>query len=171
MASAVKVGTLCAVILGVYLQTAQGRLRRCYICRSRGELGDCKDPFEYNATSVEDIRGVEAVPCASGWCAKITEGETDDFDIATERMCVQRPPADGEERCSDTIIDRKHVYMCFCQGDLCNGAKSQQLMSNEFLMPFILAIFAYYINKWRHSDEDSMAMIPVGVFCKSLMFR
>ncbi|GIY42796.1 protein quiver [Caerostris darwini] len=73
------------------------RIRRCYSCRSRGELGDCKDPFEYNATVIDDIKGVEATPCASGWCAKIIEGETDDFDTATERMCVQRPPADGEE--------------------------------------------------------------------------
>ncbi|GBN44980.1 hypothetical protein AVEN_191368-1, partial [Araneus ventricosus] len=53
------------------------RIRRCYSCRSRGELGDCKDPFQYNATVIDEVKGVEAIPCASGWCAKIIEGETD----------------------------------------------------------------------------------------------
>lgn len=52
-----------------------GLLRRCFVCRSRGELGSCKDPFTINATQVEQERGVETVPCASGWCGKILETE------------------------------------------------------------------------------------------------
>lgn len=52
-----------------------GLLRRCFVCRSRGELGSCKDPFTINATQVEHERGVETVPCASGWCGKILETE------------------------------------------------------------------------------------------------
>lgn len=49
-------------------------LRRCYQCRSRGELGSCKDPFSFNATDVEMEPGVSAIPCASGWCGKVIEG-------------------------------------------------------------------------------------------------
>lgn len=52
-----------------------GLLRRCFVCRSRGELGSCKDPFTINATQVELEKGVETVPCASGWCGKILETE------------------------------------------------------------------------------------------------
>ena len=49
-------------------------LRRCYSCRSRGELGSCKDPFTFNATDVESEPGLTAIPCASGWCGKVIEG-------------------------------------------------------------------------------------------------
>lgn len=52
-----------------------GLLRRCFSCRSRGELGSCKDLFAYNVTQAESEPGVEAVPCASGWCGKILETE------------------------------------------------------------------------------------------------
>jgi hypothetical protein len=57
-----------------------GLIRRCYSCRSRGEKGDCKDPFRVNTTLVlEDHEyqrqvGMEAIPCASGWCGKIVDG-------------------------------------------------------------------------------------------------
>uniref|UniRef100_A0A182K5P4 Protein quiver n=1 Tax=Anopheles christyi TaxID=43041 RepID=A0A182K5P4_9DIPT len=99
-------------------------LKRCYQCRSRSELGSCKDPFLFNATQEEN--GVSAVPCASGWCGKVIEGmgsfREDDYDMATQRMCVQRGPSDSEDRCAYTIYNYKKVYMCFCQGDLCNAA-------------------------------------------------
>lgn len=49
-------------------------LRRCYQCRSRGELGSCKDPFTFNATDVDNEPGLSAIPCASGWCGKVIEG-------------------------------------------------------------------------------------------------
>ncbi|XP_058175485.1 protein quiver, partial [Anopheles ziemanni] len=101
-------------------------LKRCYQCRSRSELGSCKDPFLFNATQVENERGVSAVPCASGWCGKVIEGmgsfREDDYDMATQRMCVQRGPSDSEDRCAYTVYNHKKVYMCFCQGDLCNGS-------------------------------------------------
>lgn len=42
--------------------------------------------------------------------------------MATQRMCVQRGPSDSEDRCAHTIYNHKKVYMCFCQGDLCNTA-------------------------------------------------
>lgn len=123
-------------------------LRRCFQCRSRGELGSCKDPFKFNVTQIENEHGITAVPCASGWCGKVIESEGTlrddgestlksqqksnfqkeyffahiDYDMATQRMCVQRGPSDSEDRCAHTVYNYKKVYMCFCQGDLCNGA-------------------------------------------------
>lgn len=52
-----------------------GALRRCFQCRSRGELGSCKDPFRFNATQIEKEHGILAVPCASGWCGKVIESQ------------------------------------------------------------------------------------------------
>ncbi|KAL1442863.1 hypothetical protein MTO96_030586 [Rhipicephalus appendiculatus] len=54
-----------------------GRTSHCYVCRSRSQLGDCRDPFPYNETTVEGVRGVEASPCASKWCGKLVEGRDD----------------------------------------------------------------------------------------------
>lgn len=99
-----------------------GRTSHCFTCRSRGPLGDCRDAFPYNETTAEGVRGVEATPCASKWCGKLVEGKDDDFDLATERLCLQRPPDDQEERCAETLYQNRRVYMCFCRGDLCNGA-------------------------------------------------
>lgn len=68
---------------------------------------------------------MEVQPCASGWCGKSIEDEDEGAHIqATERMCLQRPPSDGKERCSKTYFSnrRKTFFMCFCKGDLCNGA-------------------------------------------------
>ncbi|XP_046395219.1 uncharacterized protein LOC124163104 [Ischnura elegans] len=111
-----------------------GLVRRCFSCRSRGDLGTCRDPFTYNATSIDVTHGVEAVPCASGWCGKFLEGGTsfkdDDYGIATQRLCLQRGPSDSEERCAYTKWNHKEVFMCFCLGDLCN---SSSRLSNPLL--------------------------------------
>ncbi|KAH8238229.1 hypothetical protein KR032_001312, partial [Drosophila birchii] len=119
-----------------------GLLRRCYQCRSRGELGSCKDPFTFNATDVENEPGLSAIPCASGWCGKVIEGggtyAIDDYDLAIQRMCVQRGPDDNMDRCADTIYNYKKVYMCFCQGDLCNG--SSRLFTRA-LLPILAVVF------------------------------
>ena len=56
-----------------------GLIKRCYQCRSRGDLGSCKDPFRFNASHIDIEPGVTAVPCASGWCGKVIEGETGAF--------------------------------------------------------------------------------------------
>lgn len=56
----------------IFFNDFSGLLRRCYQCRSRGDLGTCKDAFVNNVTLVG--RGVSAVPCASGWCGKVIEG-------------------------------------------------------------------------------------------------
>lgn len=52
-----------------------GALKRCYQCRSRGDLGSCKDPFKLNVTQIENEHGIIAVPCASGWCGKVIESQ------------------------------------------------------------------------------------------------
>lgn len=42
-------------------------------------MGSCKDPFRYNASHIDTEPGVTAIPCASGWCGKVIEGETGAF--------------------------------------------------------------------------------------------
>ncbi|KAG7198637.1 hypothetical protein KM043_005995 [Ampulex compressa] len=103
-----------------------GLFRRCVSCRSRGELGSCKDPFTMNATQIEDEKGVSTVPCVSGWCGKIIESPNlnNEYGTATQRLCFQRGPDDGEERCAYTVWNFKKVYMCLCFGDMCNGTRN-----------------------------------------------
>ena len=48
----------------------------------------------------------------------------DDFGIATERQCLQRPPSDNQERCAYVKQNHKRKFMCFCKGDLCNNSNS-----------------------------------------------
>ena len=52
--------------------------RRCFTCRSRGERGDCRDPFtlpeelEEGAQRRESVnRAVAQIPCSTGWCSKV----------------------------------------------------------------------------------------------------
>ncbi|XP_060531412.1 uncharacterized protein LOC132705038 [Cylas formicarius] len=122
-------------------------LQRCFTCRSRGELGSCKDPFVHNVTLVENKQeiGVETVPCASGWCGKIVESENalkEEYGVATQRICLQRGPSDSEDRCAYTKWNYKRVLMCFCKGDLCNG--SSKFYLNFFFPPavvFLVKVF------------------------------
>lgn len=118
---------LFVLLVGVCsLSLGNSSIKRCFSCRSRGELGSCKDKFKYyNASQLEFETGVEAVPCASGWCGKVIETsdhdlKAEEYGVATHRMCLLRSPSDNEERCDDTVWGRKKVFMCFCQGDLCN---------------------------------------------------
>ncbi|KAL5275342.1 hypothetical protein ACFFRR_001317 [Megaselia abdita] len=125
-------------------------LRRCFQCRSRGELGSCKDPFRFNATEVEDEHGLATTPCASGWCGKVIEGggtySADDFDMAIQRMCVQRGPDDNEDRCAYTVYNSRKVFMCFCQGDLCNAGSSFTASKSMFV---ILTSLLYLYSRWN----------------------
>lgn len=129
----------------------EARYRRCFTCRSRGPLGDCKDPFYLNATtfdgSVNTKASIEATPCASGWCAKIIENDLGDSIAATERLCMTRPPTDNEERCSETFFehhrDRK-VFLCMCFGDLCNIASTMKpSKSTQIITIAIFNLMAY----------------------------
>lgn len=134
------------IVLSILISFSSSVVKRCFSCRSRGDLGSCKDPFKYtNVTqiSVEPGIGVEAVPCASGWCGKIietrnSEAKEQEFDTATQRTCLQRGPSDGEERCDDTVWEYKKVFMCFCHGDLCNNAPFKS--SNTYLLALTLGI-------------------------------
>ncbi|CAB4068976.1 unnamed protein product [Lepeophtheirus salmonis] len=124
-------------LLLILIQSSNGHLRRCFSCRSRGDQGDCRDPFYLAATNTSskpaaEVRttGVETPPCASGWCSKTIEGvdktfKDAEYGRATQRDCLRRPPSDGKERCAYVTVkakNNKKVFMCFCQGDLCNGA-------------------------------------------------
>lgn len=120
-------------------------IRRCFVCRSRGDLGSCKDPFYLNLTVAEQERGVQGIPCASGWCGKLLEGgnsfKDEEYGVATERICLQRGPSDNEERCDYTTWERKRVYMCFCQGDLCNGAPSTKTVTAFVILTTVILGF------------------------------
>lgn len=68
-------------------------MKRCFKCRSRGELGDCRNPDETRTIGsttnpflidredpkgislANTLPGVEAIPCSSGWCGKVIEGK------------------------------------------------------------------------------------------------
>ncbi|XP_024891261.1 uncharacterized protein LOC112467042, partial [Temnothorax curvispinosus] len=114
----------------------QGILRRCVSCRSRGDLGSCKDPFTMNSTQIELEKGIDAVPCVSGWCGKIIESQNlnNEYGTATQRLCFQRGPDDNEERCAYTVWNYKKVYMCLCYGDLCNGTMRTTVASGLLIM-------------------------------------
>ena len=51
--------------------------RRCFTCRSRGEKGDCRDPFIPPEIEEENRRqsvntAVAEIPCSTGWCSKVS---------------------------------------------------------------------------------------------------
>uniref|UniRef100_T1J9S9 Solute carrier organic anion transporter family member n=1 Tax=Strigamia maritima TaxID=126957 RepID=T1J9S9_STRMM len=79
-------------------------LKRCFECRSRGQLGDCGDPFNTNSTSIS--ASVTVLTCISGWCGKIVDG-TEDKIRRTERLCLPQAPSDDEERCGETNWENK----------------------------------------------------------------
>ncbi|CAH1105070.1 unnamed protein product, partial [Psylliodes chrysocephalus] len=132
------------IISALFIIQSKG-LQRCLMCRSRGELGSCKDPFTANITLIENKLeiGIETVPCASGWCGKIVESEDaakEEYGVATQRICLQRGPSDSEDRCAYTKWNYKKVLMCFCKGDLCNH--SSKMEKNWILigLPLIVAL-------------------------------
>ena len=57
-------------------------------------------------------------------------------------MCVQRGPDDSQDRCANTIYNYKKVFMCFCQGDLCNGSTVIHYDATKILMISIIALLA-----------------------------
>ena len=116
--------SLCLVLASVRGQEAgpggsrRPQRRRCFTCRSRGDKGDCRDPFI--APEIEENRrqsvdtAVEEVPCSTGWCSKVLEGldknfGDNDYGIATERQCMERAPSDNQERCDFVQLGLKKV--------------------------------------------------------------
>ncbi|XP_037803380.1 uncharacterized protein LOC119597810 [Penaeus monodon] len=129
---------ICVCVILTTVTLAQGQIKRCFACRSRGALGDCKDPFRFNSTHL--VPGVKDEPCASGWCSKRIEGKKDgkDHDLAIERQCLQRSPPDDKERCSEALVGHRKIFICFCYGDLCNSASG---IKPSFLLLFIPLAF------------------------------
>ncbi|KAL3265386.1 hypothetical protein HHI36_009592 [Cryptolaemus montrouzieri] len=135
----IKISEFCFVVvfLASFPDFSYGAFKRCFVCRSRGEQGTCKDRFTVNGTVEITLRGVKAVPCASGWCGKILEAENqaskeEEYGIATQRLCLQRGPSDSEDRCAYTKWNYRKVLMCFCRGDLCNS--SDRVYFNKYLL-------------------------------------
>lgn len=122
-----------------------GAQRRCISCRSRGELGSCKDPFTMNSTQIELEKGVRIETCASGWCGKIIESANlnNEYGTATQRQCYQKGPSDNEERCAYAMWNYRKVYMCLCYGDLCNG--STTINVSYLLLAFVLSVTVRWI--------------------------
>ncbi|XP_070162897.1 UPAR/Ly6 domain-containing protein rtv [Polyergus mexicanus] len=135
-----SVHAILAAFSIIAIKESVGNFRRCVSCRSRGELGSCKDPFIMNSTEIALEKGVDAVPCVSGWCGKIIESQNlnNEYGTATQRLCFQRGPDDIEERCAYTVWNYKKVYMCLCYGDLCNGVMRTSV--NTFLITILIAI-------------------------------
>ena len=133
----------------IFLPMVVFSLRRCYSCRSRGEKGDCRDPFkrpptlEPGAPIESHSRYVDELPCSSGWCLKVMEGVDknfgdEDHGIATERACMPRVPSDGKERCAYVKRNHRQVFMCFCKGDLCNSGLS---VGPSWMVAIIMCLF------------------------------
>lgn len=59
-------------------------------------------------------------------------------------MCLQRPPQDLRERCAMTVRGNQEVYMCFCQGDLCNGQPTLYAP-----LPLIAGLVLTTLTVWR----------------------
>lgn len=74
---------------------------------------------------------------------EIDNGKLLDFDTATQRMCVQRGPDDSEDRCANTVYNHKKVFMCFCQGDLCNDSTMIHRETAKILSITTVALFAF----------------------------
>ncbi|VVC91651.1 unnamed protein product [Leptidea sinapis] len=126
--------------------------KRCIRCRSRGELGSCGDPFPTNVTEPDTQIGIHVVACPSGWCGKLIEGttgafKTDDYGAATQRMCLQRSPSDDQERCAYTLWNHKKVYMCFCNGDLCNSAVKVNAFQYTSMATIFIVIYNIYFGR------------------------
>ena len=109
-----------------------------------------RDPFYVtgNSSTLESkSHGVKTLPCASGWCQKILEDLDkahtldESYGGATQRDCLQRPPSDNTERCAFVKLNHKRVYMCFCQGDLCNAATPSHRITQMQVPLFCIMIF------------------------------
>eukprot|EP00092_Neocalanus_flemingeri_P015330 GFUD01016582.1.p1 GENE.GFUD01016582.1~~GFUD01016582.1.p1 ORF type:complete len:154 (-),score=40.36 GFUD01016582.1:120-581(-) len=126
----ISISTLLLLMLMMTAEAEQNfPYRRCYTCRSRSVLGDCKDtfrpppPFNASDPAASLDRHVKENPCSSGWCYKQIDGELGDTaNSALERGCMVRKPSDGQERCAYVKKNYQRVFMCFCQGDQCNSA-------------------------------------------------
>ncbi|CAG0884042.1 unnamed protein product [Cyprideis torosa] len=108
---------LLALVLNIHFNYSYGAIRRCFKCRSRGDLGDCGDPFMFaEGTNVTDVNvkeaGIQAIPCASGWCGKQVEGTI----IKTVLKSIRQVPPTPMDGAYDS-----RVHLKFCDSDSDSG--------------------------------------------------
>jgi len=143
--------TVISSIFSFDTTSAARKARRCFNCRSRGELGDCRDPFylSANSTLVKNSKkaGVKMLPCSSGWCKKFVGGNQDklksDQAIEHERGCLTRGPPDNKPRC----FEHDFGMMCICKGDLCNQAPSINVSYLNLFSALIIGWTSIYLIK------------------------
>lgn len=84
----------------------------------------------------------------ANWLIWPIQSHCTDYDLALQRMCVQRGPDDNMDRCADTIYNHKKVFMCFCQGDLCNAAVGQRApLRQTLLVPIVATLMPIFLTK------------------------
>ena len=76
------------------------RRRRCFTCRSRGEKGDCRDPFIPPEIEEENRRqsvntAVAEIPCSTGWCSKVSGAQQREQWEYCEREVLQLIASSG----------------------------------------------------------------------------
>lgn len=89
---------------------------------------------------------IEERPCPSGWCGKSVQTKESEAILQTLRFCLQRPPSDGVERCALTMLGEhggQERFMCFCKGDLCNGAIRVPTSSISIVFAIVVSIVWY----------------------------
>ncbi|OQV17821.1 hypothetical protein BV898_08117 [Hypsibius exemplaris] len=132
---------IMAGMMSLFAMTA-GETKHCYVCKSRGDTGDCKDPYnsESGAIPPQSIQ-----PCFTGWCMKTLD--TDDNFPATQRTCMNSPPDDNTPRCTYAMDNlpgfAKKVYVCYCKGNLCNSALSGKA-STRIVISAAFVVFLFF---------------------------
>ncbi|GAU98164.1 hypothetical protein RvY_09344 [Ramazzottius varieornatus] len=121
---------------------SRAETQHCYVCKSRGDRGDCKDPFNTD-TGKSNIQ-----PCFTGWCIKTTD--TDENFPSTERTCMPNPPDDNIGRCTTATVGQvdfpKKVYTCYCKGNLCNASpRTTQFSSTSHLLSLFLSAVLLFL--------------------------
>lgn len=149
---------LCLLLFGWILMcfpvVESARQQRCYNCRSRGPLGDCRDPFYTTANSTipqgKQNSDVKIPPCASGWCKKfigkldLHSSKTDQGELV-ERGCLGGGPDDEKSRCFEVPNYKNGVSgtLCICKGDLCNSSPVITSGSSTLIGLCLLATMAW----------------------------
>ena len=141
-----KLEIFAALCLVASVQSA--KQQRCFSCRSRGALGDCRDPFYVTVNSTASVDSVKALPCASGWCKKFEvdpdrSGREGDKNYLIERGCLGGGPDDNRGRCFE--VNSYHGSppgtLCICKGDVCNASSRTSSFTVLLVMTSAMSMF------------------------------